>query len=215
MERHIKYPHTPHLPWTLAVTDDEILQSVEHFVGQEVVVTEKMDGENTTAYRDRIHARSIDSRPHVSRTWVRNLWGKMRFDIPEGWRVCGENLYAKHSIYYNKLDNYFQVFSIWDGDVCLPWDETVEWCRLLGLAHVPVLFRGMWDEKSVKSCWTGESVQGGDQEGYVVRVAGGFRFEDFGGKIGKFVRKGHVQTSDHWLDEAIFPNLVKEKLNAS
>ena len=204
-----KYPHTPHLPWTLAVTDDEILSSVNHFVGKEIVVTEKLDGENCNMYLDHIHARSIDSRSHPSRNFVKNLWGRVRSDIPPGMRICGENLYATHSIHYSGLTNYLQVFNIWQGDECMSWEETVVWCNLLGLEHVPVLYHGIWDEDKVKSCWTGKSTQGGDQEGYVVRIADRFQAEDFGRSLAKFVRKGHVQTSDHWLDEAIVPNQLK------
>jgi hypothetical protein len=210
--KYVKYPHTVHLPWTQAVTDDEILTNVNHLVGKSVVVTEKMDGENTTMYTDHIHARSIDSRNHPSRTWIKNLWGRLRTEIPETWRVCGENLFAKHTIYYTELDDVFQVFNIWDGDTCLSWNETKEWCQLLGLSHVPVLYEGIWDEAAVKACWTGKSRQGGDQEGYVVRVAEKFNFDQFGTSLAKFVRKNHVQTSDHWLDEPVVPNLLKVRV---
>jgi len=219
-ETHVKYPRTPRLPWSRDDSDDEMLSSVEHFIGKEVVVSEKLDGENSNFYRDHVHARSIDSKPHPSRTWVKNLWGRIRFDIPEHFRICGENLFAAHSIFYDSLDSYFQVFNIWEGDFCLSWVETVEWCQLLGLTHVPVLWRGTWDENAIKACWTGKSTQGGEpgkisffgrsldvgQEGYVVRLASGFSFGDFGKSMGKHVRKGHVTTSSHWLDEAIIQN---------
>ena len=53
----IKYPRTPHLPWSLGATNDDVKQrDLSHFVGKQVVVTEKMDGENTTLYNDYIHA---------------------------------------------------------------------------------------------------------------------------------------------------------------
>jgi len=41
-----KYPRTSHLPWSLGSTnDDKILQSIDHFIDREVVVTVKLDGE--------------------------------------------------------------------------------------------------------------------------------------------------------------------------
>jgi len=46
-------------------------------IGREVVVTEKMDGENTTMYCDNIHARSIDGRHHPSRDWVKMTVGEI------------------------------------------------------------------------------------------------------------------------------------------
>jgi hypothetical protein len=68
-----KYPRTPHLPWSPGRTGDDILlDSIRHLERlQDVVVTEKRDGENTTLYRDYLHARSLDSSSHVSRNWLK------------------------------------------------------------------------------------------------------------------------------------------------
>ena len=64
----VKYPRTAHLPWSPGATADDIYQGkLSSFEGKYVVVTEKMDGENTTLYRDYMHARSVDSRFHPSR----------------------------------------------------------------------------------------------------------------------------------------------------
>lgn len=85
-----KYPRTPHLPWSPGVSDDDILlNTASFFENKQVVVTEKMDGENTTVYRDFIHARSIDSRFHPSRTWVKAMQAQIGYQIPDGWRICG------------------------------------------------------------------------------------------------------------------------------
>lgn len=206
-----KYPRTFHLPWSRSRTDDDkILRTTQHFEGKEVVVTEKLDGENTTLYNDYLHARSIDSKDHESRHWIKMLHGMIAYQIPEGWRICGENVFAKHSIYYEELTSYFYVFSIWnERNECLSWDETMEWAALLGLDIAPVLYRGKWDEASVRQCYTKRSSFGGEQEGYVVRTAEGFPYEDFKWSAAKFVRKNHVQTSKHWLAEAIVPNGLK------
>lgn len=54
-----KHPRTYHLPWSEEVHgDDKVLKSTAHFDGEEVVVTEKRDGENTSLYHNGyIHAR--------------------------------------------------------------------------------------------------------------------------------------------------------------
>ncbi|GED56575.1 RNA ligase family protein [Brevibacillus formosus] len=207
-----KYPRTFHLPWSRSRTDDDkILRTVGHFEGKEVVVTEKLDGENTTLYRNHIHARSLDSKDHASRHWVKMLHGTISFHIPEGWRICGENVYALHSIYYEHLTSYFYVFSIWnENNECLSWDETVEWAELLGLETAPVLYRGIWSEETVKSCYTKQSVFGGEQEGYVVRLTERFSYEDFKQSAAKFVRKNHVQTDQHWLSKPVVPNGIAQ-----
>jgi len=93
---------------------------------RDVVVTEKMDGENTTLYSDGLHARSVDSRHHPSRAWIKAFHAQWRHLIPEGWRLCGENLFAQHSIHYERLPSYFMLFSIWDEhNHCLSWNETL------------------------------------------------------------------------------------------
>src|SRR3546814_8478297 len=80
-----------------------VIDTLAAFEGKRVIVTEKMDGENTTLYRDYIHARSVDGRSHPSRDWVKQFRSGIAADIPEDWRVCGENLFAKHSIHYTAL----------------------------------------------------------------------------------------------------------------
>lgn len=70
----IKYPRTYHLTWSPGTTsDDKILTTTSQFDGKEVIVTEKMDGENCTIGSDYTHARSIDSQHHSSRSWVKGL----------------------------------------------------------------------------------------------------------------------------------------------
>lgn len=205
-----KYPRTYHLPWSLGASDDDkTLSNTSQFEGKEVIVTVKMDGENTTMYQGYIHARSITSKDHESRHWVKSLHASVAYEIPTDWRVCGENLYASHSISYENLPSYFMVFSIWDeNNCCKSWDETVEWCQLLGLETVPVLYRGIWDEETIKSLYQ-EIYDGNECEGYVVRISGEFRYRDFRKSAAKYVRKGHVQTSTHWMHSQITPNKLK------
>lgn len=212
MDKYTKYPRTFHLPWSRSYTDDDrILRDVSHFIGKEVIVTEKLDGENTNFYQDHIHARSINSANHPSRNWVKSLHGSISYLIPKDWRFCGENMYAKHSIYYEKLPSYFLLFNIWnEKNECLSWDETVEWANRFNLETVPVLYRGIFDEEKIKSCYTEISKFGGTQEGYVIRFADKFHYDDFKIHVAKFVRKNHVQTDQHWLSKQIEPNGLNE-----
>lgn len=199
--KYVKYPRTYHLPWSPGLgKDDRVMESLDAFENRIVVATEKRDGECTTMYRDHIHARAVDSGNHPSRDRVKALWGQVAHDIPEGWRLCGENLYAKHSIAYSDLRSYFELFSIWDGLRCLSWDETREWAGLLGLALVPVLYVATWDESTIKA------LHRPGTEGYVVRIADSFGYGDFRKCVGKYVRKDHVQTHGGWMREAITPN---------
>lgn len=210
---YVKYPRTPHLPWSEGQTkDDRTLESCDHFIGKQVVVTEKMDGENTTIYRDYIHARSIDGRDHWSRSRVKNLAGKIGWEIPEGYRICGENLQAKHSIKYHDIPP-FMVFSIWnEKNQAISWEETEEICSILELPTVPVLYKGVWDSKLIQSFYN-DSVRD-TMEGYVVRVVESFNYIDFPKSIAKFVRKNHVDPANHhWMFTASEENgLLKTKV---
>jgi hypothetical protein len=201
MDAKIKYPRTSHLPWSEGMTDDDVRnQSVDQFFGMGVVVTEKMDGENTTLYRNTMHARSLDSNNHPSRDWVKRFWSEIRWNIPEGWRVCGENLFARHSIEYTDLESYFMGFSIWDErNVCLSWADTLEWFDVIGVTPVRVLFEGAFDEKVIKNL--SKTMDLNKSEGYVVRNASEFHYNVFASNVAKYVRKNHVQSEKHWTQE--------------
>lgn len=216
--RYIKYPRTYHLPWSPGTnSEDRILKNIDNFIGKEVIVTEKMDGENTTLYKDNIHARSISSDNHLSRDWVKAFHSEISYDIPDGWRFCGENLYAQHSIRYFGLKSYFLLFNIWSEDNnCLSWSDTVEWAHLLGIKVVPVLYKGLFDIDLIRSKEKltrtgGLNLQ--NSEGYVVRLADSFSFSQFRNSVAKFVRKNHVQTSQHWKNQPIIKNELAHGTN--
>ncbi|MEV6733175.1 RNA ligase family protein [Streptomyces sp. NPDC051364] len=197
------YPRTPHLPWSPgAAADDVRASALPGLAGREVVVTEKLDGENTTLYADGLHARSLDSGHHPSRAWVKGLQSRIGAGIPAGWRVCGENLYARHSIPYEDLDSWFYGFSVWDGEHCLDWDRTVSFLHGLGVPTPRVLWRGVFDERALRRL----RLDTARQEGYVVRTVAGFARADFGRYLAKWVRVGHVQTDTHWMYAQVVPN---------
>ncbi len=204
---YVKYPRTMHLPWSPGVTDDDkIMPDLSNFEGKVVIVTEKMDGENTTMYRDHIHARSIDSKGGEDRAWVKQFWSSFAHEIPDGWRICGENLWAEHSIHYKDLKSFFYGFSIWNEmNVCLNYDETLDWMYLLGITPMPTLYRGVWDEKKIRALE--KDLKWEKNEGYIVRVYEAFPYSAFKKSVAKFVRKGHVQTTKHWRQGRAFtPN---------
>lgn len=197
---YVKYPRTYHLPWSDGLTDDDrVMKDMKVFDGQRVVVTRKMDGENFTGYTDYCHARSIDGRHHYTRDWAKNYWMQRSYELPLGWRVCAENLYAVHSIAYDDLSSYLLGFSIWnERNECLSWDDTVEWFTLLDIPMVPVLYEGIYDEAVIKTLYN-EKTDYDSHEGYVVRSASSFEYKDFKTSVAKYVRANHVQSQKHWF----------------
>lgn len=94
------------------------------------------------------------------------------------------------------------MFSVWNAkNVCLSWDETVEWAMLLGFQTVPVI------DRRVCLPTQGRLVSG---EGYVVRLADEFHYKDFRRSVGKYVRANHVVHHDgHWSNRRVVPNRLK------
>jgi hypothetical protein len=197
---YVKYSRTYHLPWSPGITDDDrIMKDTSVFNDRRVIVTRKMDGENFNGYRSYCHARSIDGRSHYTRDWAKAFWMQRSYELPEGWRVCAENLYAVHSIEYKNLPSFLLGFSIWnEQNECLSWDETVEWFSLLDVPMVPVLYDGIWDEDKIKSLYD-EKTDVETHEGYVVRLADSFQYGEFKNSVAKFVRKNHVNSDSHWF----------------
>lgn len=182
---------------------------MNQFIGRRVVVTEKMDGENTSMYSNHYHARSLDSKNHPSRNAVKQIWGNIRHNIPENWRICGENLYARHSIAYSELESFFYGFSVWnENNVALDWDSTEAFLQFCGISIVPVLYTGTYDEAKIKSLW--DESKRDSMEGYVIRVVDEIPYDDFGKFVAKFVRDKHVQTDEHWMHGMLTPNTIKK-----
>ena len=192
-----KYPRTYHLPDSPGATsDDRIMPDLGGLTG-ELVVTEKMDGGNLTFTRDRMYARSVDSGTHPWDRAGKALWSRVAYEIPPGWRVCGESMWARRSVAYRDLPGVFLVFGLWDETHTLfDWDTTVEWAGLLGLPLVPLLHRGP-DLAEARAAWSRQrDVE--VSEGFVIRTAGPVPEAEFGRRVGKWVRAGHVRTGATW-----------------
>ena len=227
-EELVKFSRTLHMPGSPGVTsDDKIHKSLDHFIGQEVVITEKADGENTTHTRTKTHARSVDSKAHWSRDRMRALQQELKWKLDQPQfadihRICGENMVARHSIEYSKLPAYFLCFAIWDRrNLCYSWDDMEILCGELELSLVPLLARGIYQKDGsilqpdgtnvlLKNLYTGVGKLGGVQEGMVMRLAGEFHYDDYGTAVAKYVRANHVTTTQHWMFQAPKENKLGE-----
>jgi hypothetical protein len=74
---------------------------------------------------------------------------------------------------------------------------------------VPVLYKGPWDSFNPKLLH--ELMEFNRQEGYVVRPVGSYTLREHTSRVGKYVRKGHVQeTHGHWTRRKIEWNGITE-----
>ncbi len=201
-----KYNRTYHLPWSPGSTnDDRISNNVESLLGIEIVITEKLDGENTGMKDEGVYARSHAA--FTTSAWSREVrqLHKMKVEgqLGEDVFLFGENMEGIHSIEYTNLDSYFYIFGVRDSGVWIPWYQVEEYSYLLDIPTVPVLFKGVVNtQKELKDIVDGlitkPSELGGQREGIVIRNAGTFNNEDFKDNVMKWVRAGHVNTDIHW-----------------
>jgi hypothetical protein len=211
-----KYNRTYHLFFSPGATnDDRISKSVDTLLGIDIVITEKLDGENCGMTDGGVYARS-----HAAFTvspWSREVRALHKLSVEDelgdGVYLFGENMEGIHSIEYTNLTSYFYIFGIRDNNIWIPWEKVEEYSYLLDIPTVPVLFKGVVKtEKELKDLTeklaSEPSELGGLREGIVVRNASLFHDDDFAQNVMKWVRKGHVQTDEHWTR-----NWKKAKIN--
>jgi hypothetical protein len=209
------------MPWSKGATnDDKIATSMDKLIGVPIVLTEKMDGSNTSIESRGCFARTHAGAPtHASFDQLKALHAEIGYTIPPNMQFFGEWCYAKHSIVYESLPGYFLLFGIRELDSKEPfwydWAEVEGYAEYYELSTVPVLFKGpVNSEKELKelveSFMNQPSACGGIREGVVARVQREFKDDEFSTCIMKCVRANHVQTSDHWKDQEIIKNKLMD-----
>jgi hypothetical protein len=214
-----KYNRTMHLPWSKGATnDDKITDSISSLLGKPIVITEKIDGSNTSLEFDGCFARTHSSAPsHPSFDGLKSLHAAVKYKIPQGLQLFGEWVFAQHSIHYSELPSYFLLFnvrSLTPSPIWLSWEEVELWADEIGMPTVPLLFQGVISSEKelqdiTESFMIQESCYGGIREGVVVRVKSEFLDNEFSQCVMKCVRANHVQTSEHWKNQEIIKNKLK------
>lgn len=130
MEEIIKYPRTRHIEGSRMQAGDEDLKNVpfSEIKGRFVVLEEKVDGANCGISFDKDSRLMLQSRGH----YLNGGYGEKQFDLFKMWASCrqmdlfrllgtryimyGEWLYAKHTVFYDRLTHYFMEFDIYDKE---------------------------------------------------------------------------------------------------
>ena len=173
-----KYPRTPHLEGSRLQPGDEDLRQIpfSHIRGKHLVIEEKVDGANSAiSVRDdgelllqnRGHYLSggyCERHYELMKQWAAVHRERFREVLGCRYILYGEWLYAKHTVYYDRLPHYFMEFDIFDREreVFLDTPSRQEITRQLPICSVPVLATGCFSSKDEILSYLGHSLYIGD-----------------------------------------------------
>ena len=220
----MKFPRTPHLIW-LGETpprDDKLLDPTEVrlLFEQPVSVEEKVDGANlgiSVGPDERLRAQNRGSYLEPSaKGQFRTLWRWL--DSRQGALVkalgldlvaFGEWCYARHSIPYNALPDWFLLFDVYDSREKRFWsrERRDAFAHDAGLAAVPLIATGVFDSKGLAGLVGGSRLGSGPAEGLYLR------WDAKGWLVAraKVVRPGWTPVGDaHWSSRPLETNQLRE-----
>lgn len=210
-----KYGRTFHYPFSPGTTSDDRInhdywsdmQSIE-----QVIHTEKLDGENTCLNQYGVFARSHAAPTrHPWSNYLKERWHMIKNDL-ENLEVFGENIYAIHSIKYVEIEHHFYVFAVRHLDKWLSWEEVKFYASMLDFPMVPelkiqkpndqvILEKTVLDFVNQPSVFKSIDIHTNEEctmEGIVSRNVNEYLVKDFKKNVFKYVRKNHVKTDAHW-----------------
>ncbi len=221
----VKYTRIPHLSWTGAgkPRGDRLMGEKDRreFLDGELVVEEKVDGANVGVSLDmdtgRLRAqsrgdylRSGRAHPQFEPMWK---WLAIRQEaladiLGAELILYGEWCYAVHTIYYDRLPDWFLGFDVYDRSAGRYWssqrrDQLIE---RAGLDRVPLLGRGKYTQEGLEGLMAeskGSQVGAGPMEGLILRRDEG----PWLGSLAKLVRVEFLRSmDDHWRSAPLRPN---------
>ena len=223
-----KYNRTFHFSFSPEIhSDDKTIDKQaekENFL-KDIIITEKLDGGNACFKNGEVYARTHSTpTDHASFSMLKQINSYIKKNNIESLDIFGENMQAIHSIEYSNLKSPFYLFNIKNKETnfWLSYKYLELISKKLKLPLTPEVYRG--DFKSIKDLQEflekeikKESFLGGQREGFVIRPLESFSDDMFSTHVAKYVRKGHVQTEDHWsknwkqakIDNSFWNNLIK------
>jgi len=158
MHRLYKYPRTPHLTGSRLQPGDEELPVIplRELAGRRVVVEEKLDGANSAVSFGDDGRLLLQSRGHfldggprekhfaLLKAWAGSIQSALWDALGARFVMYGEWLYAKHTIFYDRLPHYFFEFDIFDKEreEFLSTGLRGELLKGLPVVSAPVLYEG-------------------------------------------------------------------------
>lgn len=220
-----KFPSTPHLATLegVEVRGDKVLSEAERsdFLRLELVVEEKVDGANLGISFDSDGNLLLQNRgsyltlPYTGQ-WKRlDQWLNPKIStifeaITDRHILFGEWCYAQHSVFYNRLPDWFLGFDLYDKQTekFLSADRRDQLFKQMIIHRVPQLGHGAYSFSEVEQLLAQSRISDELSEGLYFRI-------DQNGwllKRAKLVRASFIQSvEEHWSRSAIKPNRLDSK----
>ncbi|MBX3248997.1 MAG: RNA ligase family protein [Myxococcales bacterium] len=203
MTERLRYPRLPHLvdakPGDLALTK----KARETFLAEPLVVEEKLDGANVSVRFDPRAGPTVAGRSGSGsdrggqlgrlRAWAAERHTKLA-GLPSGSVLYGEWLYLAHSIFYDRLPDYFVLLDLKLADgTFVDRRRREELAQAHDLALAPLLFEGRVKGLAHLDSLVGQSAFGS------MRAEGAVLRQESAGHVhawAKWVRPDFEQKSD-------------------
>lgn len=201
----VKHPTTPYLD--ISPSQGRAMVRSSDFLGCHVTVTEKMDGEIATIYQDgRYHPRSLTYSSHWSRDVVKQLIPGITPAIKPNEMFVFENMYARHTIAYDDLEDYLYLLYIVRNGMVIGTRETQRIASNNKFATPKVLFSG-----TLRSISQLRELSG-YKEGYVIRWSNPFPYNELHMFTAKYVVDGFIQEGEeHWRSKPPTRNKLRSR----
>ena len=164
----LKYPRTHLLQGSRLQPGDEDLKAVSfaRIAGRPLVVEEKLDGANAGISFSEDGQLRLQSRGHylaggprerhfaLFKTWAATHDAALRRFLGRRYQLYGEWLYARHTVFYDRLPHYFLEFDVFDRQqgVFLSAPRRRALLSRSPLRSVPVLWQGK--ARSMDQLWS-------------------------------------------------------------
>ncbi len=216
-----KFPHTPHLVWLGPGTprQDKVLKpdEVAEFLSSEIVVEEKVDGANLGLSLDedgRVGAQSRGNylAPGKSHPQWNPLWpwlAERRQRLEEGLQgeliLFGEWCYARHTVPYDALPDWFLAFDIFEIHSGRFWsvDRRNRWLQGRGIAPVPEVSRGRFHRHQIPALLGSSEVGHVPMEGIYLRRDADDCLQSRAKVVSLAFKQ---QLEEHWSRRGVVPN---------
>jgi ATP-dependent RNA circularization protein (DNA/RNA ligase family) len=217
-----KFPSTPHLAvlGENKIRDDKVLsrKNRDAFLKNRLIVEEKIDGANLGISFDEQGSLILQNRGSILSQPYSGQWRKLERWLPPRLEILFDHLYnryvlfgewcfAKHSVGYNKLPDYYLGFDLFDktSKQFLSFDLRNQMFEQMNISSVPFIKKGTFSLPQLKKLMGKSLFSDNPAEGIYLR----HDEDNWLKQRAKLVKAKFIQTIDvHWSRKTIIPNQI-------